>query len=97
MRFNVGSRVHYRVYPSGMPATDTAGTVTAIGRHAPKAGRLTYSVLWDDVDPARYAPTPGYMAADLARIACDACNTDAGQPCQPYCIGAAAHNDARGL
>jgi len=71
MRYHVGSRVHYRVYPSGLPATDTVGTVTAIGRHATKAGGLTYSVMWDDVDPERYAPTSGYMASDLAAAMVD--------------------------
>jgi hypothetical protein len=85
MRYRIGARVHYRVYPSGMPA-DIVGTVTAVDRHTTMAGRLTYSVLWDDVDPERFAPTPGYMASDLARIACDACDADPGQPCRWHCI-----------
>jgi hypothetical protein len=28
--------------------------------------------MWDDVDPERYAPTPGYMARDLAAAMVDA-------------------------
>jgi hypothetical protein len=62
----VGDRVHYRVYPSGLPATGVVGTVTDVGRHPTRAARLTYSVMWDDVDAGRFKPTPGYMASDLA-------------------------------
>ena len=75
MKFSVGSRVHYRAYPSGLPVTDVVGTVVAVGRHATKRARLVYSVLWDDVDGTRFKPAP-YMASDLARIACDACNAE---------------------
>jgi hypothetical protein len=88
MRFTIGARVHYRAYPSGLPVTDVAGTVVDIGRHATKARRLLYVVQWDGIDYARYSPT-NYEASDLARIACDACGADAGEPCRPYCIGGA--------
>ena len=96
MRYRVGSRVHYRVYPSGLPATGVVGTVTDVGRHPTRAARLTYSVMWDDVDAGRFKPTPGYMAHDLAPIACDACSAGAGERCRPDCIGAAADVDATG-
>jgi hypothetical protein len=72
MRHHIGSRVHYRVYPSGLPAAHTAGTVVAVDPHPTKRARLTYTVQWDDVDPVRFAPTPGYMASDLARAHDDA-------------------------
>jgi hypothetical protein len=29
-------------------------------------------------------------------IACDECGAGPGEPCRPYCIGEAAHNDAMG-
>ena len=91
MRYQVGSRVNYRVYPSGMPDTGAVGTVVGIDRHQTKRARLVYAVQWDDVDysdrtnfvPARY------MSSDLARVACDDCGADSGEVCRPYCTGAA--------
>jgi hypothetical protein len=95
MRYQVGSRVNYRVYPSGMPDTGAVGTVVGIDRHQTKRARLVYAVQWDDVDysdrtnfvPARY------MSSDLARVACDDCGADTGEVCRPYCTGAAAATD----
>ncbi len=98
MRYQVGSRVHYRVYPSVMPDTRAVGTVVSIDRHPTRLGRLVYAVQWDDVDysdrtnfvPARY------MSSDLARVACDDCGADTGEVCRPYCTGAAAAADTAG-
>jgi hypothetical protein len=95
MRYQVGSRVNYRVYPSGMPDTGAVGTVVGIDRHQTKRARLVYAVQWDDVDysdrtnfvPARY------MSSDLARVACDDCGADSGEVCRPYCTGAAVATD----
>ena len=100
MKFKVGSRVHYRAYPSGMPVTDVAGTVVDIGRYRyddpRKRGRVIYSVEWDDVDydGNRKLRATNYEASDLARIACDACGADAGESCRPDCVGAAAYKDS---
>jgi hypothetical protein len=88
MRYQNGSRVNYRVYPSGMPDTGVVGTVVGIERHPTKRARLVYVVEWDDVDYSdrtKFAPAR-YMSSDLARVACDDCGADSGEPCQPYCI-----------
>jgi len=87
MMYRIGQRVHYRVYPSGMPQTSVTGTVVDVGRHATKPGRLLYIVQWDDVDYSRFTAT-NYEYSDLCFIACDACSADAGEVCRPYCVGA---------
>ena len=98
MRYRIGSRVNYRVYPSGMPDTGVGGTVVDVGRHPTKRARLVYVVQWDDVDYSdrtKFAPTR-YMSSDLAWTVCDDCGADAGESCRPYCTGAAAAADAQG-
>lgn len=88
MRYQVGSRVNYRVYPSGMPDTRAVGTVVSVDRHPTKRARLVYVVEWDDVDYSdrtKFAPAR-YMSSDLARVACDDCGADSGEVCRPYCI-----------
>jgi hypothetical protein len=98
MRYRIGSRVNYRVYPSGMPDTRAVGTVVSIDRHPTRKGRLVYAVQWDDVDYSdrtKFAPAR-YMSSDLSWVVCDDCGADAGEPCRPYCTGAAAAADIAG-
>jgi len=85
MRYRVGARVHYRVYPSGMPQTTVTGTVVDVGRNATKPGRLLYVVQWDDIDYSRFTPS-NYEYRDLCPIACDACGADAGESCRWHCV-----------
>jgi len=61
-KLEVGDRVYYRVYPSGMPDTRTAGTVV-------EAVLDGYRVEWDDVDyKLGFHATACYAAGDLARV-----------------------------
>jgi hypothetical protein len=58
MALKIGDRVHYRVYPSGLPDMTTTGTVVGSSSGA-------YRVEWDDVDYTKGYEPSAYRAHDL--------------------------------
>ena len=59
---------------------------------------FTYDNRIDAGIHARILESVGYVVfiSSAMDIVCDDCGAAAGEPCRPYCTGAAAHNDAGG-